>query len=130
MPLFLSLTLLVVDKSNSCIVHQARLDRQENVADCLVHLPQRQHRNVTKVLSHLNLQVLIHLPSRSTAFQRSQSLLQYTMSMTMTTTTSTLEKLLMFCHQKELSTLWNGAPLSRLHVHGQRCQTDAQCTET
>ena len=115
-----------VDESDSCSVQQAWLDRQEKVGNCQVHLPQRQHRNITKVLPHLNLQVLIHLPSRSTVFQRSSSLLQYT-----TTMTTTLEKLLMFCHQKkESSTLWNGAPLSRLHLHGQRCQTDAQCTET
>ena len=125
MPLFLSLTLLVVDESDSCRVQQAQLDRQENIGDCPVHLPPRQQRNVAKVLPHLNLQVPIRLPSRSTAFQRSQSLLQYA------TMTATLEKLLMFCHQKkESSTLWNGAPVSRLHLHGQRCQTVAQCTET
>ena len=103
MPLFLSLTLLVVDESDLCSVQQAQLHRQENVAHCQVHLPWRRHRNITKVLSHFDLQLLIHLPSGSTAFQRSQSLLQYTMTMT---TCTALEKFLMFCHQKRSCQLY------------------------
>ena len=120
MPLFLSLTLLVVDENDLCSVQQAQLHKQENVAHCQVHLPWGRHRNITKVLPHFNLQVLIHLPSRSTAFQRSQFVAVHYDNDYMYYIGEVVDVL---SSEKELSALWNTAPLSRLHLHGQRCQT-------
>ena len=126
-PLFLSLTLLVVDESNSCSVQQARLDRQENVSDCQVHLPQRHRRNITKVLPHLNLQVLIHLPSRNTAFQRSQFVAvhynndYYIGEVVVLSSEEGVVNFMAWCTIKLTAFAWPKL---------QRCQTDAQCTET
>ena len=105
-------------------MQQARLDRQENVSDCQVHLPQRQRRNITKVLPHLNLQVLIHLPSRNTAFQHCLFVAvhydndYYIGEVVVLSSEEGVVNFMAWCTIKLTAFAWPKL---------QRCQTDAQC---